>query len=275
MKISIENRARLAFALLLLAAILAGLVWYYLSSSQYTTYQIRTQDTVSGLIADAPVEFHGVEVGKVKRVELSAPHSVSVLLNIDKQVPITAATVATITARGLATRGFMGYVYVALEDPGTDSGPLAALPGSPYPLIRSAPARSVNLDSAISQVNQNVQSLTELMRSVLDKKTITSLKLTLDNLQQVTAMLEENNNKLSAIILNSEQASNQLQPLLQSSNDAVKALQQQILPQAYKTLSDLDTLSGTLNGVAGKINRDPALLLRGSAAPAPGPGETE
>jgi phospholipid/cholesterol/gamma-HCH transport system substrate-binding protein len=275
MKISIENRARLAFALLVLSAIVAGLVWYYLSSSQYATYQIRTQDSVSGLIADAPVEFHGVEVGKVKRVELNDPHSVSVLLNIDKQVPITATTVATITARGLATRGFMGYVYVALEDPGTDSSPLAAPPGSPYPLIRSAPSRSVNLDSAISQVSENVQAMTELVRSVLDKKTITSLKQTLDNLQQVTAMLEENNKKLSAIILNSEQASNQLQPLLQSSNDAVKTLQQQILPEAYRTLNGLDKLSGTLNGVASKINRDPSLLLRGSAAPAPGPGETK
>jgi phospholipid/cholesterol/gamma-HCH transport system substrate-binding protein len=275
MNISIENRARLAFALVIVSALVAGLVWYYLSSSQYTTYQIRTQDAVSGLIADAPVEFHGVEVGKVKRVELSAPHSVSVLLNIDRDVPITAATVATITARGLATRGFMGYVYVALEDPGTDASPLLATPGSPYPLIRTAPSHSVNLDNAISQVNQNVQALTELMRSVLDKKTITSLKLTLDNLQQVSAMLEENNKKLSAIILNSEQASQQLQPLLQSSSDAVKTLQQQILPEAYKTLNDLDRLSGTLNGVAGKINRDPSIILRGSTAPAPGPGETK
>src|SRR5512139_838567 len=275
MNISIENRARLAFAIVVLAGMVAGLVWYYVTSSQYVTYQIRTQDSVSGLIADAPVEFHGVEVGKVKRVELTDLHTVGVLLSIDKDVSITAATLATITSRGLATRGFMGYVYVSLEDPGTDASPPATPPGSSYPLIQTAPSRSVNLDSAISQVNQNVQSLTELMRSVLDKKTISSLKQTVDNLQQVTAMLEENNKKLRTIILNTEQASNQLQPLLQSGNAAVKTLQLQILPDAYRTLEDLDKLSGKLNGVATKINRDPSILLRGSTPPEPGPGETK
>lgn len=275
MKLSIETRARLAFGAVVLSGMAAGLVWYYVSSSGYATYQIRTQDSVSGLIADAPVEFHGVEVGTVKRVELTDSHSVSILLNIDKKVPITAATIATITSRGLATRGFMGYVYVSLEDPGTDSSPPAAPGGSSFPLIRTAPSRSVNLDTAINQVNENVQSMTDLMRSVLDKKTIASLQKTVNNLQQVTAMLDENNKKLSSIIVNTEQASNQLKPLLQSGNDAVKTLQLQILPNAYKTLDDLDKLSGTLSGVASKINRDPSVLLRGSAPLPPGPGETK
>lgn len=275
MKLSIENRARLAFASVVLVGIVAGSAWYYLTSGQFTTYQIRTPDAVSGLIAEAPVEFHGVEVGKVKRVELIDHHTVSVLLSINKDAPITAATVATITSRGLATRGFMGYVYVALEDSGADTGPLTAAPGNPFPQIRIAPSRSTNVDTAISQVNDNVQSMMELLRSLLDKKTITSFRQTIDNLQQVTGMLEENNKKLKSIIVNAEQASTQLGPLLQSGNDSVKTLQLQILPQAYKTLNDMDNLSGKLGGVADKLNRDPSVILRGSTGPAPGPGETK
>src|SRR5271169_2037356 len=231
MKISIENRARLAFAIVVLFGIVAGLIWYFLTANQYATYQIRTQDSVSGLIFDAPVEFHGVEVGSVKRIELTDSHSVDILLSIRKEVSITAATVATVTSRGLATRGFTGYVYVSLEDSGTDSSPLVAPPGSPFPFIHIAPSRSVNLDTAISQVNENVQSLTELLRSVLDKNTITSFRQSVDNLQQVTGMLEENNKKLRSIILNTEQASNQFGPLLESGNNTVKTLQFQILPE--------------------------------------------
>ena len=59
MKITVENKARLAFALALLLIALGGLAWTAVSAGRHATYQIRTQDPVSGLIADAPVEFHG------------------------------------------------------------------------------------------------------------------------------------------------------------------------------------------------------------------------
>ncbi len=275
MKISIENRARLAFAVLTLLGAVAGLVWYLQTSAQYATYEIRTHDAVSGLIADAPVEFHGVDVGKVKRIELADAHTVSIVLSVDKQVPVTTATIATITARGLATRGFTGYVYIALEDTDAKGSPLEAAPGSPYPVIRTAPSRSVSLDMAISQVNENVQAVTELLRSVLDKKTVVSLKQAVDNLQQVTQMLNENNKKLRSIIANAEQASDQLHPLLETGNDAVRTLQFQVLPEAYRTLENLDKLSNSLNGLAAKVNREPSILIRGSAPRAPGPGETK
>ncbi len=273
MKMSVENRARLAFALVVLLGAVGGLAWYWTVSSQYTTYQIRTHDAVSGLLADAPVEFHGVEVGKVRSVTLDDYHSVNILLDVRKDAPITAATVATVTSRGLATRGFTGYVYVSLEDSGTDFTPLTVAPGNSLPLIRSAPAQSVSLDTSIRQVNDNVQNLTELMRTVLDKKTIASLKQSLDSLQQVTGMLEENNKKLSAIIANTEQASTQFKPLLDSSNNAVRALQTQVLPEAQEALANLNRLSNSLNSVAAKIERNPSIIVRGTATPPPGPGE--
>lgn len=274
MKISIENRARLAFALLVLLGAAAGTTWYVLTSGQYTTYQLHTEDSVSGLIADAPVEFHGVEVGKVERIELVVPHTVRVLLSVRKEVPISVSTVATITSRGLATRGFTGYVYVALEDSGADATPLAASPGNPYPLIRTAASRSVSLDTAISQVNDNVQAVTDLLRTTLDKQTIVSFKQAVDNLQQVTGMLEANNRKLATIISNAEQASNRLDPLLQSGTDTINTLQQQILPEAYTALANVDRLSTSLNSLTAKINRDPSLLVRGTVTP-PGPGESK
>lgn len=275
MKVNIENRARLAFGVVVLFGAMLGVAWYFLASSQDASYQIRTQDPVSGLIADAPVEFHGVEVGKVKSIELTAPNLVSIMLSVRKEAPVTTATVATITARGLATRGFTGYVYISLEDVGTDFRPLAALPGDRIPLIRTAPSRLITLDSTISQVNENVQLMTELLRSLLDRKTIASLKQSVDSLQQVSRTLAANNEKLSSIILNTERASNQFKPLLESSNDTVKTLQTQILPEAYKGLANLENLSRSLSGLVTKINQDPSVLIRGSAPPTPGPGETK
>jgi phospholipid/cholesterol/gamma-HCH transport system substrate-binding protein len=275
MKMSIENRARLAFAIVVLLGIVAGLVWYSMTAGRYATYQIRTEDPVSGLIADAPVEFHGVEVGRVTRVKLTGPHSISVLLDIRKDAPVSKATVATITARGLATRGFTGYVYISLEDSGTDHGPLVAASGSEYPQIPTAPSRSVSLDIAISQVNHNVQQLTELLTAMLDEKTIASFRQSVDSLQQVTHMLAENNKKLNSIIVNTAQASDQFKPLLDSSTNTVKALQLQVLPEAYRTISNLNRLTNSMNSLTARINRDPSILVRGSTPPPPGPGESQ
>jgi phospholipid/cholesterol/gamma-HCH transport system substrate-binding protein len=300
----INTKARLTFVAFLLIAIVAGAIWYHLSVSQYATYQIFTEDSVSGLIADAPIEFHGVEVGKVKSIRLVNPHSVSIVLSIDKAAPVTSTSVATITSRGLATRGFTGYVYISLEDVGVDSRPLTLRPGAPYPMIPTAASKVITLDTTINQVNHNVQVVTELLQSILDKKTIAALKQSADSLQQVTKVLADNTNKLNSIVANTERASHRLEPLLESSHEAVRALQTQILPEvrkalanfepllesshdtvrafqtqilpeAHKALINLDNLSTTFTGVATKINRDPSILIRGSTPPSPGPGESK
>jgi len=273
MKTDINTKARLAFVAFLLISIVAGTIWYFFSASQYATYQIYTQDSVSGLIADAPIEFHGVDVGRVKGIKLVNPHSVNIVLSIEKTAPVTSASVATITSRGLATRGFMGYVYISLEDVGTDSRELTTRPGERYPIIAAAPSKFVTLDTTLNQVNENVQVVTELLQSILDKKTIVSLKQSADSLQQVTRVLAENTKKLNSIVANTERASNRFEPLLESSHDTVRALQTQILPEAHKTLSNLDHLSSSLTGVATKINRDTSILIRRAAPPPPRPGE--
>lgn len=276
MERSVESTARRAFAVFILLVVAGALGWYLAGSAQYTTYQIRTQDSVSGLLVDAPVEFHGVEVGKVQHINLADPRTVDILLQIRKEVPVTATTIATITTRGLANRGFMGYVYISLEDAGpgmSAATPLATLPGSSFPSIPATHPRLVTLDTTISQVNENVQAITTLAQTALDKQSLAALKQSLDDLQKITQTLAANNEKLGSIILNTERASNRIKPLLESGNDTVKAMQTQILPQAYKALSDLDNLSRSLGGLATKMNRDPSILIRGSNRPAPGPGE--
>jgi phospholipid/cholesterol/gamma-HCH transport system substrate-binding protein len=301
-KIGTNTLARLIFATVLLISATVGAIWYLHSVGQYATYQINTEDSISGLAIDAPVEFHGLEVGKVKTIRLVGPHSVSIVLSIDKAAPVTAASVATITSRGLATRGYTGYVYISLDDVGIDSRPLIRRPGEPYTIIRTAPSKVITLDTSIDQVKENVQVITDLMQSLLDKKTITSLQQSIDSLQTITKALAANNAKLNSIVANTERASRRLEPLLdsadatlgqlrtqivpelhealsilkpllESSHDTVSALEMQILPEARNTLIDLDNLSTTLTGVATKLNRDPSILIRGTTPTPPGPGE--
>jgi phospholipid/cholesterol/gamma-HCH transport system substrate-binding protein len=315
MKLDIEMKARLMFTAFLALVGAAGLAWYVLAATRYAVYQIYTRDPVSGLIVDAPIEFHGVEVGKVKRVSLVDPHLVSVLLNVEKGAPVSSATVATIISRGVAARGFTGYVYIALEDVGTGVPPLAAVPGAPYPVIRTVPSKIATLDTAMNQVNDNVQATTALLRSLLDQQTVASLRQSVESLRQVSKVLADNSAKLGSILATAERASRRIEPLLQSGQQTVNAMQDltqqvgpllessrgaigtlqsagsrlgpllessqgtldtiqnQLLPQATKALAGVDNMSDSFTDLASKVNRDPSVLIRGTAPPRPGPGE--
>jgi ABC-type transporter Mla subunit MlaD len=243
MQTSPVSRARIAFVLSLVAVATAAAAWYFASGSRFTRYEIRSRDPVSGLIAGAPVEFHGVEVGKVQAVRLLDAHTVSVLLEVRKDAPVTTATVATITGRGLATRGFTGYVYVTLEDRGAGGRPLVRAAGSDAALIASAPAQSVSLDTSINQLNQSVQAVTALLESVLDRDTVASLKRSAASLDQVTRTLAANNARIETILANAERATVRMQPLLQSSGEMLHTLQRQVLPEAQQALVGLEDLS--------------------------------
>jgi phospholipid/cholesterol/gamma-HCH transport system substrate-binding protein len=131
---------------------------------------------------------------------------------------------------------------------GIDSRPLTIRPGVPYPIIATAPSKVITLDTTINQVNANVQVVTELLQSILDKKTIAALKQSADSLQQVTKVLAENTNKLNSIVASTERASRRFEPLLESSHDTLRALQTQLLPEAHKALINLDDLSTTFTG---------------------------
>jgi phospholipid/cholesterol/gamma-HCH transport system substrate-binding protein len=304
MKIGSNTMARLMFVSVLLVSTAVGVFWYLHSANGYAIYEIRTEDPVSGLAIDAPIEFHGVDVGKVKSIRLVNPSSVSIVLSIDKNAPVTSASVATITSRGLATRGYTGYVYISLDDDHAriDSRPLTPPPGEPYPVIRTASSKIITLDTSIAQMKDNVQVITDLLQSLLDKKTIASLKQSADSVEQLTKVLAANTEKLNSIVARTEHASDlfdsllstagdavgqlqtkivpelhetliDLKPLLESSHDTVGALQTQILPEARKAIDNLDRLSITMTGVAAKIDRDPSILIRGATPPVPGPGE--
>jgi phospholipid/cholesterol/gamma-HCH transport system substrate-binding protein len=272
---SIERKAWIAFALCLFIGLAAGSIWYLRMASAYSAYLLQTGDTVSGLIVDAPVEFHGVEVGRVAEISLNGPDSVNVVLNIRKGTPVSLSTVATITTRGLAARGFMGYVYVALENGGSRPGSLTLDTVSHLPLIAVGPARSISLDTAISEVGANVQAVNSLLQSALNQNALAELDTSLRNLERISEMLAANSERLNAILASTERASRQVTPLLEAGNQTLRAMQTQVLPEAYRTLAEMQALSRSMAGVADKLNRDPSVVVRGMPSTSPGPGERD
>lgn len=219
MPMDVYRKGRLLFLAFLGTAGLAGLAWYLVTLGHYAIYKVETTDTVSGLIPGSPVEFHGVQVGKVSEVTLEGARRVGVLLRVDNSAPISRATVATITTRGLAAQGFTGYSLVALENTGQASGPLTTSVGQRYPIIFAEPSRVVTMDTEVAEAAQAVQTIKRLIETLLDDNAIKSLKRSIDGLAEFTTTFERKKQRLESLIDAVEADSRHMRPLLQSLSD--------------------------------------------------------
>jgi phospholipid/cholesterol/gamma-HCH transport system substrate-binding protein len=259
-----HQKAKLLFIAVLCVILLAAGLWYLRSSAQYTTYRIETHYSVSGLIVDSPVELHGVEVGHVTRIELTDPQTVGILLRVTKDAPVSKATVATLTARGLAARGFTGYVYVALENIGTESGPLTIEPGQHFPVIPTTPSLTDTMDTTIADAVKQVHLLTQLLQSVLDDKAVASLKKSIEGFQEIMATLVANNGRLDSLIINTERDSRDIGRLLDGKT--IESLKRSLdgLQEITATLTANDARLGSLIVNAERDSRTLGPLLEAS-----------
>lgn len=240
-----------AFVIVLVACITLSIIWLSagFSVDEYKIYQVFMRESVNGLAVDAQVEFNGVNVGTVKSIEISQkdPQVVILLLNVKKDTPITLGTHATLNMKGLT-----GIGYLALIDKGTDTRPLQALPGQPYPVINTAPSLLVRFDTAMTKLNDSLHQVSVSIQSLLDQQNLRSIKQILQNLQFATQSLPV---------------------LLQTSRSAMQTITTQTLPAANQAMINLDILTRNMASVSGEIKQNPAVLIRGMQPQPLGPGE--
>jgi phospholipid/cholesterol/gamma-HCH transport system substrate-binding protein len=264
-----------AFVILLFAVIIFSIIWLSagLSFEHYSPYLVYMQESVTGLSPDALVEYNGVDVGAVEKIEINHknPQLVELLLRIRGNTPITKGTVATLQSRGLT-----GLTYISLKDKGTDLRPLTILPGQAYPVIKTAPSLFTRLDTALNKLSGSLNIVTESIQSVLNKENQRSIREIFKNLQQVTGTLAANSEKLNIILRNTAKASQRLIPLTRSSIDTMQMLQTQMLPVTYHLLANLEDVTRTLTAVSAEIKQNPAILIRGrSLQESLGPSEVK
>ena len=93
-----ENKAHAMaagiFVVLLTALVLGLAAWLTRDTGVRDPYVISTREAVTGLQAQAPVRFRGVDVGKVSEVGFDPKKQGNVLLKleIDRAAPITTDT---------------------------------------------------------------------------------------------------------------------------------------------------------------------------------------
>jgi phospholipid/cholesterol/gamma-HCH transport system substrate-binding protein len=296
------------FALVLGAALIAGVLWFSSEKSYrkaYDVYLAYMNESVSGLTLDSPVLYRGVNVGRVRKIALvqGLVEQVQLTMLIERGTPIKEDTVAVLSVQGLT-----GVAHVELSGGSRDARPLQAHDPEKFPVIATGPSFLLRLDTSVSSLVASATRSSESFNALLDdenrrafKRTLADLEIlartlaarsaaidaglanaarTMDNtarasgeLPQLLARVDRSAEGFIRMADDVSRASNAVNEAAAGAHTDVRQFKEQTLEEMRAAIADLRELTASLRRVSEQMEQNPSMLLYGRAPAKPGPGE--
>ncbi|ESQ88280.1 mammalian cell entry protein [Asticcacaulis sp. AC460] len=234
-----ERQAHYAFVGLVtfvMALILLGFTFWFIKfdvNQEYGVYDVEFNQSVDWLNKGAEVHFNGIKVGEVTSLRLGKANTSQVFarIKLDSETPIRVDSVATLQPQGIT-----GLLYMQIS-PGTASSPLLKRkPGGPPPVIRSEESALAKLLQGSGSVIEKTYESLDRVNRLLSDRNIKTFSDTLDNLQSITADIENRQQMLDdahEAIISAGQAADAVTKLA-NSTDGVMAQQ---LPETLEKIN--------------------------------------
>ncbi len=298
-----------AFVLVLGTVLVAGILWLASGGAfqkKYDLYLAIEEESVAGLNLNAPVKLNGVDVGKVKEIQLDHgnPERVRLIFAIERGTPIKEDTVAVLKIQGLT-----GIAYVELSGGTRDALPLRASADSEYPVIRTKPSLSARIENVLTTILAKLDSTTNNINAILSDENQASFKNALADIATVAHTIAARKGELDAGIVNAartlentsraaakagpvmdgigrsaeavEKMGNEVARVSTSTGKTVNSVGADVqrfsaetLPELEHLLGELSDLSNSLRRLTEQTERNPASLLFGRRPVPEGPGES-
>lgn len=200
-------------------------VWLAVGTEKrnYIQYKIITSEAINGLSTNSNVDYLGVNVGKVADITLDRnnPRLVTIILNIEDDIPIKEDTEAVFIARGIT-----GLIGVSLIEGSLAANRLMPTADNPIPRIKNGPPSfSKRVDEAINNVTTSVRELSNRLELLVNEENINSFNQTLTNIEAFTTTLNDNSAKFIELIENSTALTNEGALLLNRGNQLAQSLE--------------------------------------------------
>lgn len=278
--------------LILLGGLIAMGLWLSVGfdQKQYRLYAVYIHEAVSGLSEESQVKYNGVKVGFVKKIALNRldPQQVKILLSIEEGIPITTSTTATLISQGIT-----GTTYVGLSATSSDLTPLKKLPKEPYPIIPTKPSLFHQLDRVLKEVSENVNKVSLEISRIFDRENAKYIKETLEHLKTFSEVISQNSQHIDHGIANADILLKNLAEVSHDLPQVVKDLKigahklngmttaittagnkvSSAVSPTIVLLHRLNTIAANLEKVSVQMRQNPAVVIRGTTPPQPGPGE--
>jgi phospholipid/cholesterol/gamma-HCH transport system substrate-binding protein len=293
--------------LILLVGLLSAMLWLSvgLHRKTYHMYTVYLHEAASGLSKDAAVKFNGVQVGYVSEIKLNKhdPRQVEIILDIEAGTPITTSTAATLISQGIT-----GVTYIGLSAGSSDLTPLQKMPGEPYPVIPAKPSLFNQLDSLLKEVSESIGKVSIQAQHIFNKENARHLRHILENTEKLTGTIANDSKNIDSTIKNADvflgnlaksshdfprliheletgiskfkmmadslsKAGGSVTSTMSSGRNTLDKLSLETLAPASTLLRRLNAISANLEQISNEIRQNPSVVIRGSTAPKPGPGE--
>lgn len=292
---------------ILIVGLLSAILWLSVGFNQktYSLYTVYLHEPASGLSKDAAVKYNGVQVGYVHDIKLNKndPRQVEITLDIESGTPITTSTAATLISQGIT-----GVTYIGLSAGSSDLTPIKQMPGEPYPVIPARPSLFNQLDSLLKEVSESIGKVSTQAQHIFNEENARYIKQILANVEKLTAVVAKNSKNIDSGIKNADvfldniaksshnfphlikeletgvskfklmadslsKAGTSVSSTMGSGRNTLDKFSQETLAPASILLRRLNTISANLEKVSSEMRQNPSVVIRGSAAPKPGPGE--
>ena len=241
------------FVLGFIACLIALIIWLTNGFEKVNTieYRVVTNESVSGLSVNSPIDYRGVDVGKVASMELNHddPRYVTIYLNIDVGTPIKNDTEAVLISRGIT-----GLVNVSLTGGTPEAGALLPSKADPIPTIKNGASLSRRLDEALNNVTHSLSELSKKMGLILTTENIDNLSNILSNTNTFTADLATVGDKINVLTEKATGTIDTIQPQIKdaaqafsSFSDHLQGTTKQLENMFVKINSTLGSAESTLN----------------------------
>lgn len=200
-------------------------VWLAVGTEKrnYIQYKIVTSEAINGLSTNSNVDYLGVNVGKVAEITLDRdnPRLVTIILNIEDDIPVKEDTEAVFIARGIT-----GLIGVSLIEGSLATKRLMPTEDNPIPRIKNGPPSfSKRVDEAINNVTTSVKELSSRLELLVNEENINSFNQTLTNIEAFTTTLNNNSAKLIELVENSTALTSEGTQLLNRGNQLIHSLE--------------------------------------------------
>lgn len=292
---------------ILTAALISVSLWLSVGfdKKQYVIYAVYMSEAVSGLNDDSAVKFNGVQVGRVKQIQLDRtnPQRVRLLLAIESKIPITTSTRATLISQGIT-----GNTYVGLIANSSDLRPLVKGPHDKYPIIPTSPSIFNQLDKVLKDVSVNVNDVSKEVKKIFDDENAKNIAKTLHNLSVLSDVVARNKSNIDAsfkdahlLLKNVAKASRDLPGITKELHVSIKKINrmatqmadaagkvsntmdsgkltidkisQQTIPPIVNLVNQLNSIAANIEIISQQMRQNPSVIIRGVSPPKPGPGE--
>jgi phospholipid/cholesterol/gamma-HCH transport system substrate-binding protein len=178
-----------SFALAVLVLAFLFVLWLGKLSldREWAYYDVLFAEAVTGLTVGSAVQYNGIQVGEVRRLQLAPedPSQVIARIRVGGDTPVKTDTTAKLTFTGLT-----GVAIIQLGG-GSAEAPRLEAPGDEVPRIIAEDSALAKLFASGEDVVLNVNQLMARASSLLSEDNVSKVSATLAHIESLSATLAE------------------------------------------------------------------------------------